>query len=169
MGISNGWGYSAALAGINLFLWIVTIIKYRTAYLKNPAFSSRYIFVGFILILYSTFAFAEADTYHYEYIFNNMRAYQERGHIEVFYYWLSQIISNYYVWRIAIWGTAAWLIIQCCKRMNLNANIVGFLLPILFFRQFSLTRGTLGFALLMFCVVLLFNSSRYYLRSNNER
>ena len=68
MGISNGWGYSAALAGINLFLWIVTIIKYRTAYLKNPAFSSRYIFVGFILILYSTFAFAEADTYHYEYI-----------------------------------------------------------------------------------------------------
>ena len=52
MGISNGWGYSAALAGINLFLWIVTIIKYRTAYLKNPAFSSRYIFVGFILILH---------------------------------------------------------------------------------------------------------------------
>ena len=27
MGISNGWGYSAALAGINLFLWIVTIIN----------------------------------------------------------------------------------------------------------------------------------------------
>lgn len=49
MGISNGWGYSAALAGINLFLWIVTIIKYRTAYLKNPAFSSRYIFVGFLM------------------------------------------------------------------------------------------------------------------------
>ena len=142
--------YSGKLAIINLFLWLILVYVYRSEYFRTTNRPGKYELIGFIAILFSTFAFSEADTYHYEYIYDKMVLYNVRIHIEEFYFWLVQVLpKNYYIWRLAIWGSAALIYIKVCKVNNLDSRIVGLIFPLILIQQFAVTRGCLGITLFL--------------------
>lgn len=141
---------SGKLTLINLFLWFILVYVYRSEYFRTNNRPEKYGLIGFIAILFSTFAFSEADTYHYEYIYDKMVLYNVRVHIEEFYFWLVQVLpKNYYIWRLAIWGSAALIYIKVCKVNNLDSRIVGLIFPLILIQQFAVTRGCLGITLLL--------------------
>ena len=141
---------SGKLTLINLFLWLILVYVYRSEYFRTTNRPGKYELIGFIAILFSTFAFSEADTYHYEYIYDKMVLYNVRIHIEEFYFWLVQVLpQNYYIWRLAIWGSAALIYIKVCKVNKLDSRIVGLIFPLILIQQFAVTRGCLGITLFL--------------------
>ena len=141
---------SGKLTLINLFLWLILVYVYRSEYFRTTNRPGKYGLIGFIAILFSTFAFSEADTYHYEYIYDKMVLYNVRIHIEEFYFWLVQVLpQNYYIWRFAIWGSAALIYIKVCKVNKLDSRIVGLIFPLILIQQFAVTRGCLGITLFL--------------------
>lgn len=157
----SDYQYNGSLVLINLAIWLIAIIKYRKVYYTSCGYhSTDYGFVFFLLALYSTFAFVDADTYHYEYLFDNMRQFGTRMHVENFYFILTRYISNYYVWRFVIWGGASLILVAALKKANMDAAIVGFLLPCFVFREFSLTRGALGISLIMLALTYWYSDKR---------
>ena len=152
--------YDGNLVFVNILITIVCVCKYRQSY--NNVYwnkASNYTFIGLMMILYSVFAFAEADTYHYHEIYDEMLITKHPIHVEYFYYYLIEILpENYYLWRLAIWGTSVVLLIKCFKLLNIDSSIVGLLAPIVLFSQFSLTRGALGFCLMLYALVYIMNN-----------
>ena len=147
------------LSIINIVIWIILLIKYRGALNigrihHNQNFSFFFVFV----IVYVVFAFSEADTFHYYQLFNDIKNTNERGHIEPLYFWLIQILpdNGYYLWRLIVWGLALLFIVKIFKRHKLDSEISSFLFSIVLLSPFALTRGSLGFALLLYSISLIF-------------
>ena len=90
----------------------------------------------------------------------------KKVHVEHFYYWLVEVISfNYYVWRLAIWGSAVVLMVWTFKLNKLNNECVTLLFVLILLQQFSFTRASLGVTMLLFSVTLFLNAktkSLYY-------
>lgn len=146
---------------LNLFLWIILVLVYRSEYFKRTNIKGSYGLIGVIAIVYGTFAFSSEDTYNYEFIYDKMLLYKVRVHIEEFYYWLVQVLpQNYYIWRLAIWGTSALIYIKVCKVNKLDSRIVGFIFPLILLQQFSITRGCLGIALFLLGISIFFKQDR---------
>lgn len=153
--------YNAQAVLFNLFLLIVAIYKYRGAYFGKIAKKESYWGVFLLLVLFSTFAYAEADFYHYQWHYDMMKHYNVPSISEPIYFWLAQNLpDSFFVWRFSIWGSAATLMILTLRRVRANAICAGLLLPIYFWHQFSITRGGLGFAIIVFSLVLLFDGSK---------
>lgn len=142
--------YSASLAFVALLLYGVVFLRYHHGIRHDMPQSNKYAFVALSLIICSVFAFASHDTYHYMEHYQEMLYYNQIVHVEKFYFWLVQALpTNYYLWRLCVWGPAALLFVFACKRYRLNANVVGLLLIAFVLDNFVITRGALGFALLL--------------------
>lgn len=154
----TSYQYSGSLVLISLAIWFIALLLFRKVF-KQPSetISTDYRLAFLLLVAYSTFAFADADTYHYMRIFDLMKEYETRIHVEPFYYHLTKFINNYYVWRLVIWGGASLILMTSLKKANLDATTVGFLLPCFVFREFSLTRGALGISIIMFAITCIFS------------
>jgi len=154
--------YNGNLVVINIFITAISILYYRNVYHSSYLTKSLdYRFIGLMLILYSVFAFAEADTYHYHSIYDEMLMSYDPIHVEKFYFWLIKSLpTNYYLWRLSIWGTSAILLVKSLKRMKIDANTIGLILPILAYSQFSLTRGVLGFSLAIYALVQILSNNK---------
>ena len=154
--------YNGQLAIFNLILWLFFIIYYRREIYRQTRCENNYAFVCILVILFSTFGFSEADTYHYQGLYDEMIKFGESAHVEPFYYWLAQFLPhNYYIWRFIIWGIAAILMIATFKRLNINSSSVGIVFPLILLQQFTLTRGCLGIALFIFSLSFLFKPSKH--------
>ena len=148
--------YSGKLSIINLLIWLLSIIAYAINSNNNSRHTSNYIFICLMVILFATFGFSEADTYHYHGYYDQMILYNSPIHVESFYFWLiKHLPHNYYLWRFVVWGAAALLMIGTFKRLNLNAEAVYLSFPILLLQQFTITRGCLGIALFLYSLTFL--------------
>lgn len=161
--------YSSSLACISLLIFLYGIIKYKKVYRGNQFLNSNYKSIFFFLTLYSVFAFAEADTYHYQELYEELYKAQIPWHVEPVHFWIiKHVPHNYYVWRIFVWGISAILYIYSFKRFGIQANVIGYVLTIMMLVPFAQTRGTLGFSLMMFALAYyvplkIKNISRYLL------
>lgn len=136
------------------------IIKYRKVYSeKSDIICNDYFMLSVGLILYSVFAFAEKDFYGYHELFDMMKKVGEPIHVERVYFYLTTFISDYYVWRLLVWGIATYWLFLSLKRLEIDSETAGLILPAFIYYQFALTRGSLGFAILLFSIVLLFDES----------
>lgn len=147
------------LSVINIGIWVTLLIKYRDA-LNNqrPHKNQNFLFFETFVVLYAVFAFAEADTFHYYQLFNDIKNTNERGHIEPLYFWLIQVLPNngYFLWRFIVWGLSLLIIVKIFKRHNFDSKISSFLFTIVLLSPFVLTRGSLGFALLLYSISFIF-------------
>lgn len=144
------YNYDGHLAIINFVIWLFLIISYRSEFNRFSGRKCTYTFFYMLCALTFTYAFSEADTYHYEVLYEEMSCFHERIHVEEFYYWLIQILpQGYFLWRFAIWGTALWLLIRTFKRYELDVRTVCFVFPMILLNQFAITRGCLGISLMM--------------------
>lgn len=157
--------YNGQLALINLFLWFILWYKYRSVIFTNPIkkVNSNYVYAFIVTSLYCVFAFAEADTYHLEPLYEISYKTDERFHLEPFYIWSIQVLPhNYYFWRFAIWGTSIYILLyRLSYKLRLDNNLICLVLPISLLPYLSQTRGTLGFVLLLLSIVLLVGSGWY--------
>lgn len=148
----NEFGYSSGLACINLALFLLMVVKYRQVYMRHCIVKNvtSYKFIIFCLTLYSVFAFAEADTYHYMNLYEDLYKSQFSWHVEPAHFWIIKHLPHgYYLWRLFVWGVSALLYIKVFKHLQISADIAGFVIAIIMLNPFSQTRGTLGFSLMM--------------------
>lgn len=157
--------FDGNLVIINICIVLFLLYRYNKTFRCRPeSINTNYSIPLLCTILYSVFAFAEADTYHYMWIFDSMISTKKRVHVEPFYFWLTNYISNYYLWRLVIWGTATVLYFRILKKIRIDSTTIGFFLPILFYYQFSLTRGSLGFSILMLSILNLLDRPNSIIR-----
>lgn len=157
MGLYNY--YSGKLGLICFFIYLIMLIKGRRTFSGTISQSQDYRFVLFGMLLYSVLGFLEPDTYHYYQHYEEMYRFQARIHVEKFFYWLVLFLPHSYVlYRAVIWGTASYLMMKSAKMLNLNANVMCYMVPLLFLTRLSVTRGALGLALMVFCAILFIQS-----------
>ena len=143
--------YSGQLAIFNFLIWLILIIRYKAGFGSQTRFSFHYAFLCIMIVLFATFGFSEADTYHYHSIYDEMIKFRSAIHVEPIYYWLIEHIPhNYYLWRFVIWGSAAVLLMATFKRLRLNALAVGLAFPLILLQQFAITRGCLGISIFLY-------------------
>ncbi len=151
------FNFSGELALINLTIFILFVYTFRKEYNNKEYYSNNsYLPLVFFVLSYSVLGYAEADTYHYEYLYNEMLLAKRPIHVEPFYYWLIDFLpSNYYVWRCVIWGGALALLIATFQRFELKTRSIGFAFALLLVQQFTLTRGCLGISLFLYSMSFL--------------
>lgn len=160
------YNYDGSLAIINLLIWLILLLTYKSEFFRYTAKKSSYSFLFLMVVLYTTFGFSEADTYHYHNLYDQMLKFGHAIHVEEFYFWLIRILPhNYYIWRFVVWGLATLLTIATFKRFNLNAHVVGFVFPMILLQEFVVTRGALGIALFLFSASFLIKPGKYKLIS----
>lgn len=153
--------YSGELSVLNLVIWLLIIIIYNSVYFKCKNKKTNYFILFLLVSLFCTFAFSEADTYHYHAIYDRMLLFNECIHVEPFYYWLIQILPhNYYIWRFVVWSMALLLILGCCRRYYLEPYTVSYVFPLILLQQFAVTRGVLGITLFLYALSFIFNPIR---------
>ena len=162
----NIWDYNFNYNGqaifFNIFLFLIAIVTYKSLYKGDVKTQGNYIFLYLLLALYATYAYAEADFYHYQFHYDMMKHQNFTIISEPIYFWIAQVLpDNYYLWRFSIWGSAALLMVFSLKKIGVHASYAGLLMPIYFWRQFSVTRGGLGFCLIVFAIVFFFDNKNY--------
>ncbi|WFE83578.1 EpsG family protein [Parabacteroides chongii] len=146
------FNYNGQLALINLLIFILFLCKYRDEYNRYSCNNVGYFPLVIFVLSFSVLGYTEADTYHYEYLYNEMLYAKIPIHVEPFYYWLIDFLpNNYYIWRLSVWGTALILLIATFRRYELNIRSVSFVFALLLLQQFTLTRGCLGISLFLYC------------------
>lgn len=150
------------LVWISLFIWLIPLYVNRSFILKGIKKQNNSYFAFFLcLSLYAILGFAEADTYGYHSIYDHMVNTHNQIHVEPYYFWLAkQIPYSYYLWRFAIWGLGAYLTVITLKICNIKAWSASIMAPLLFYVQFTLTRGSLSFACMMLSMCLFINLNR---------
>ena len=151
--------YSGKLGLICFAIWVVMLIRGRRTFNGTSSQSNNYWFVFICMLLYSVLGFLEWDSYHYYSLYNEVKSTGQRVHYEQVFVWLINTLPNsYFLFRFAVWGLASLLIILSFKRLKLNANVLAMTIPILFIANLTQTRGSLGLALITYCIVLLIQS-----------
>lgn len=157
----NEFTYEAFPVLFNLALWLFLVWRSRTQIRNNIPRKGNYKLLACVVIIYSVFAFAEADTYHYQWLYEQMLTSNEPLHVENFYFRLIKLLpDNYYLWRFVIWGSATMLMIGAFKRFKLDPQTVCLVFPLVLLNAFAVTRGTLGFALMLYASSFLFFPTR---------
>lgn len=153
--------YSQAKGELGLIcfaIYLIMLIRGRRTFSGTISQSNNYWFVFLGMALYSVLGFLEWDTYNYYRAYEEMKSTGFRI-FEPFYYWLTMILPHsFLLWRFTIWGTASFLMVQSAKKLDLNANVMCFMAPVLFLTQLSVTRGAIGLALMVFCAILFIQS-----------
>ena len=156
--------YEVSLAIIPLSIYFFMLLKYtpmNLLYMHNSNVSYRIILL--CMVLYTTFGFAEPDTYHYHDIYDFMLKNNRKVHVEDVYFWLLTVLPhNYYLWRFIIWGTASYIFVFLAKHSSLHPYALGSLLPVLFLHQLVVTRGALGISLLLLSFYIFFREYSKY-------
>ncbi len=145
------FAYNGQLVLINIFLWFILILSYRRDFVTcvNKGVHS-YGFLFIMVTLFSTYAFCSADTYHYHDIYNRMHVVNGPIHVEKVYFWLLSILPrNYYIWRLIIWGLASFFLILTFKRYKLNQGVTALITAVVLLYQFAITRGSLGISIFL--------------------
>ncbi len=155
------YNYDGHLAIINFVIWLILIIFYHSEFNRFSGKKCTYTLFYVLSALTFVYAFSEADTYHYEVLYEEMYRYHEQIHVESFYFWLIQILPHgYFLWRFVIWGTALWLLIRTFKRYELDVRTMCFVFPMILSNQFAITRGCLGISLLLLSLSYLLKPGR---------
>lgn len=156
-----GWygHYNSKLALICLLIFFIMLYRNRKVYSGTMQQSNNYWFVFIFMALYSVLGFLEWDTYHYYGMYESTKASGYNLSFEHFFFWLIKTLpESYLLWRVAIWGTASVLMVLSAKRLNINANVFGFMAALMFIAQLSVTRGAIGLSLMIFCSILFIQS-----------
>lgn len=160
----NIWDYQFDYNGhsiiFNLFLFVIAVLRYKSECIGNRiTVKGNYGFVYLLLVLFATFAYAEADFYHYQFHYDMMKHYDIESLAEPIYFLIAKNLpDNYFVWRFSIWGSAAFFMILALKKVGVCASYAGLMMPLFFWHQFSITRGALGLCIITLALTYCMDS-----------
>lgn len=155
--------YSGKLSLINLAIWIILVLTFKNynsiRTISNKRHWKSFLFI--CVVLFCTFGYSEADTYHYMPIYENMVLYGKKIHVEDFYFLLTQILPhNYYLWRFTIWGGAFCVFLIISNKLHLEPSVLGFAFSVILLQQFAVSRASFGICIFLFSLILLYESNR---------
>lgn len=140
-----------------IILWVIAFFKYKSALKPLNHNKGNYILFGFILVLYSTFAFSSGDFLHYYKLYNNLARGYFDDSMEEFYNCLIEILpTGYYWWRLAVWGLSSLILITIYKRLNCPANLSCLVFVLVLMFSFPNLRNALGYVVLYFSLTFVF-------------
>lgn len=151
--------YSGKLGLLCFFVYLLMLFRYRKPFFGPVPDLRNYGFILSLIMLLSVFNFVQYDTYHYAFAYVEMVESGSPVGVEDFYFWLVQVLpKSYLLWRFAVWGSASLLIVMTARRLEINSEMFGFMVALFFLTQFSGTRVSLGFSLMIFCAVAFIQS-----------
>lgn len=136
------------LIGLNLIMWGITYILVSPT-LAKPYYLSpnRKLFSFCMLLLFTVCAFWGSDWFHiYDkynmLVLNNWR-------LESVYHWIAANLasSNYFLWRLIVWGSASTLVWLTFTYLNINRNLAIALFLSIWMIWFSYARVSLSMSL----------------------
>ena len=141
---------------------IIVIYNYKNVLVNNdPSSGTGYVFLGCFILLFSLlYRPEESDFWHYLNGYELGRSMNVEK-MEEFYYRLMEFIpDNYILWRTAIWGPAAIIIVITFKRLHINSGI-GTIMFLCFAltNTYYYTRNCLSLSLLYLGMVILGSES----------
>lgn len=143
-----------------LLYWFKPVYYGKIAFLSKRSNSTKqFIYYGVVLLTLSVFGFYDLDFYSY---FNAFILYRNGGKseaMEPIYQCLIEVIPNYFLWRLLIWGVSLILMCKTIKRLQLNAETTLIFVTLLYVFSFYKLRNTLGFSI-FFWGIALFQTPR---------
>lgn len=123
--------------------------------MRNSASRKGLLIFGFLVVIYSVFEFSGGDFYNYKLLYDNYLIFGTTSHLEPVYEFLIKLSSNYYIWRLFVWGIAMsiWIIVLRSLRLDVAYSSLMFIL-IAFF-HFVGARQAIGFSLLFLGLCLV--------------
>lgn len=124
----------------------------------TPAVADRQLFIYFI-VAWSLSVFYVIERDYWSYMQVSMGFYPNRlgNHYEPLYQWLSNLITNYTLWRALIWGIASALMMLTIRRANVSVTSTLLFVTLLYLSSFGAFRNVLGFSVLYYALALWTN------------
>lgn len=146
----------------NIVLFALIYSLYRGAKNKPYKISRDTHILGTVLILtFNILSFWGSDWFHVYSSFPDMKS-GVQGHFEEVYIWLATTIgSNYYIFRLIIWGIGQLLLYATFKRVAVNNNLQLYMFIIFGLLWFSYTRVSLAMAMMFYGVSVLYKPFKY--------
>lgn len=143
---------------ICILFCLLTVLMYRKHIFKNTTTKkNNYLYFGILITSFSLlyragFDFIGHQSLMESYIYGDYY----RLHMEPFFYWLIDVLpKDYIVWRAAVWGLSAIIIIMCFKIMDAKKELATILFITLTLTTcFYYLRNVLGFSVLYLGVII---------------
>lgn len=150
--------------------WITSVLIYVPATVgiigkriqaSYPLERSKLILLFVLITIYSVFEFAGGDFFHYKEFYEQVHDTGTDQGLDSIYLWLIELIpNNFYLWRLAIWGPAAFLWVIIIKRLGYSPKLAGCLFFLVVFFLFVGARQALGFCTIYLGITLILKSTR---------
>lgn len=116
---------------LNIFIFLIIVIySLPSVYtsggkmLLGKRKQFGYLFFFVFVVIFSVFGYADWDFYGYQQIFNNIKKTGDDIYLEPIYIWIiKNISSNYYWWRLIVWGSATLFTLLCIRRLKLDVKV----------------------------------------------
>jgi len=138
------------------------VFKYRSIYTVVRPKSDRKSNLLFILVgIFSVFSWTNGDWFHYQYLIQVASYNGEITGMESFYEKLIKFVnSNFFLFRIVVWGGALFLLILSFRLFKVDAGCAVYLLLAVFINYFDYSRSALGIAVYFAGLSLLLSSNK---------
>jgi hypothetical protein len=114
----------------------------------------------FITMLFCTFGCVGGDFLHNQVIYDMNVQSDHPIHFENVYVLLIKgLPTNYYLWRFCVWGLATFFLFKILDEIKSDLDFSFFIFTLMLLNHFPNLRQTLGFMMMFYSYVLLFNSA----------
>lgn len=115
----------------------------------------------FITMLFCTFGCVGGDFLHNQVIYDMNVQSDHPIHFENVYVLLIKgLPTNYYLWRFCVWGLATFFLFKILDEIKSDLDFSFFIFTLMLLNHFPNLRQTLGFMMMFYSYVLLFNSAK---------
>lgn len=131
----------------NLILYVILLFfswKSLRLDFTLKSFNRKFLIIG--IFIFFLFPFFGGDYFHYMEIFDKLKD-GYTGHMETIYLYIAQFTGYYTVWRIIVWGSCLFLILNTFQRLDVKYDYCLFFCITLYMLWLSYARVSLAMAL----------------------
>ena len=132
----------------NLILYLVLFLFSWKSLKPNfllKSFNRKFLIIG--IFVFFLFPFFGGDYFHYIEIFDRLKE-EYAGNMEPVYMYIAQIAGYYTVWRIIVWGSCLFLILNTFQRLSVQYDYCLFFCVAMYMLWLSYARVSLAMALI---------------------
>ena len=157
--------FSPTLIYLDVLLFLLLLKGWYNVYAGHCHVSkntNHYIYWYFIIVfILSVFGGLDWDYYNTEIQIVDFYKHGLTRHLETVYFLIADILPNYIVWRMFVWGLGILIMINTLKRLNTLDQFTCIFLTIFYIFSFYKLRGSLGIAILFWGFSFICCSAKY--------
>lgn len=146
------------LVALNIVLVLLLYYLTKPVLAKGELTIIKRRFVILVSFIFCIYSFWGEDWFHYYNLFDEVKAGSMHSHFEEVYLWLIERTSNYYIFRIIVWGAALFFFYRTLRLLELNFDLALFFFCSIYLIWFSYARVSLAMSLMFYGVTLILKS-----------